>query len=372
LKLKMPALTINLKRQNNEPWGFNLSGGKDQGSPITISEIKTGSPAEKQGLKVRDTVVKINQDKAGSALTAADAEEIVKRSENLVLLIERMEAVVEDPRYEGLDEIDRAKVGNNDVSKPTLRRDWNCPWVKRDGKGLKKVVRNINGTEPAPAPVKTSQHHFYSEPQSILAPEGPPIDVEELERAIAEKMLQEEMARNPEAAVARQQQVQAESAPDNCDPEGPALSPPLQNGLEDEEDLSCPPDLEEVSQKCDVPDLEETCERGEEEEAAAIRAGVEAVPSAASFSDNVVQALTQAIKESMQNYQDMGDNYEPSADELIDVLKNLENLAAVNPALYRAIVDQIKGLIVGVEVGLKFGKKQQQGNQKTVSFVKGK
>jgi len=377
LKLKMPALTINLKRQSNEPWGFNLSGGKDQGSPITISEIKTGSPAEKQGLKVRDTVVKINQDTAGSALTAADAEAIVKRSENLVLLIERMEAVVEDPRYEGLDEIDRAKVGNNDVSKPTLRRDWNCPWVKRDGKGLKKVVRNINGTEPAPAPVKTSQHHFYSEPQSILAPEGPPIDVEELERAIAEKMLQEEMARNPEAAVARQQQVQipTESAPDNCDPEavGPALSPPLQNvsGLEDEEDLSCPPDLEEVSQKCDVPDLEETCERGEEEEAA-IRAGVEAVPSAASFSDNVVQALTQAIKESMQNYQDMGDNYEPSADELIDVLKNLENLAAVNPALYRAIVDQIKGLIVGVEVGLKFGKKQQQGNQKTVSFVKGK
>merc|ERR1719228_3146690 len=115
-------------------------------------------------------------------------------------------------------------------------------------------------------------------------------------------MLQEEMARNPEAAVARQQHVQipTESAPDNCDPEGPALSPQLQNGLEDEEDLSCPPDLEEVSQKCDVPDLEETCERGEEEEAA-IRAGVEAVPSAASFSDNVVQALTQAIKESMQN-----------------------------------------------------------------------
>ena len=25
------------------------------------------------------------------------------------------------------------------------------------------------------------------------------------------------------------------------------------SGLEDEEDLSCPPDLEEVSQKCDVP-----------------------------------------------------------------------------------------------------------------------
>jgi len=44
----------------------------------------------------------------------------------------------------------------------------------------------------------------------------------------------------------------------------------------------------------------------------------------------------------MQSYEDMGENYEPSADELIDVLKNLENLAAINPALYRAIVDQIK------------------------------
>jgi hypothetical protein len=35
--------------------------------------------------------------------------------------------------------------------------------------------------------------------------------------------------------------------------------------------------------------------------------------------------------------------YEPSADELIDVLKNLENLAAANPGLYRTIVQQIKG-----------------------------
>merc|ERR1719210_2472933 len=35
--------------------------------------------------------------------------------------------------------------------------------------------------------------------------------------------------------------------------------------------------------------------------------------------------------------------YEPSADELIDVLKNLENLAALNPGLYRTIVEQIKG-----------------------------
>jgi hypothetical protein len=46
----------------------------------------------------------------------------------------------------------------------------------------------------------------------------------------------------------------------------------------------------------------------------------------------------------MEQYQTSSEGFEPSADELIDVLKNLENLAAANPALYRAIVDQIKGI----------------------------
>jgi hypothetical protein len=57
---------------------------------------------------------------------------------------------------------------------------------------------------------------------------------------------------------------------------------------------------------------------------------------------DLVRNLAIAIKASMENYQGSGGTYEPSADELIDVLKNLENLAAQNPALYRAIVDQIK------------------------------
>ena len=46
------------------------------------------------------------------------------------------------------------------------------------------------------------------------------------------------------------------------------------------------------------------------------------------------------------------EGYEPSADELIDVLKNLENLAAGNPSLYRSIVDQIKGRILCVKTFL--------------------
>merc|ERR1719233_1785469 len=52
------------------------------------------------------------------------------------------------------------------------------------------------------------------------------------------------------------------------------------------------------------------------------------------------------VQQGFQLGGDMGqfgnEGYEPSADELIDVLKNLENLAAGNPSLYRSIVDQIK------------------------------
>ena len=54
----------------------------------------------------------------------------------------------------------------------------------------------------------------------------------------------------------------------------------------------------------------------------------------------------------VQQVADMGqfgdEGYEPSADELIDVLKNLENLAAANPGLYRTIVEQIKGMKVKI------------------------
>jgi len=341
------VVTVQLKRESGaEQWGFNLSGGKDEG-PLTISEIKTGSIAEKLGLKVRDIVVKIN-DESTSGMASQEAEAIVVKGENqFVMIIERSEALVEDPRYEGLDEIDRAKVGNNDVSKPTLRRDWNCPWVKRDGKGLKKVVR---GTDPTPAPVKTSQHHFYSEPHSILAPEGPPIDVAELERAIAEKIREDEIARGKVASPPaqqlqqQQQQLQPQQQPQQEEvqapaaPAEPAFSPQPHHernvsGVEDEEDFSCPPDLEEVSESVQAqPELDN--------DVAAAAAATVGAP--VTFNQNIVRELTLAIKESMQNYQDMGDNYEPSADELIDVLKNLENLAAINPALYRAIVDQIK------------------------------
>merc|ERR1719183_1439292 len=63
-----------------------------------------------------------------------------------------------------------------------------------------------------------------------------------------------------------------------------------------------------------------------------------------------------AVVNAMPQFQHEAD-YEPSADELIDVLKNLENLAADNPQLYRSIVDQIKG------TGHAYQEVQQNGQQ---------
>merc|ERR1712013_857775 len=72
------------------------------------------------------------------------------------------------------------------------------------------------------------------------------------------------------------------------------------------------------------------------------------------------------VQQGFQLGGDMGqfgnEGYEPSADELIDVLKNLENLAAGNPSLYRSIVDQIKG---STQQGFE---QTQQHYQETAQF----
>merc|ERR1719400_122857 len=68
------------------------------------------------------------------------------------------------------------------LEKPHNRKDWNCPWVKKDGSGLKQAVRYV---EQPLTSAKTSHQHFYSEPRSILATEKE-LSREELEALIRE------------------------------------------------------------------------------------------------------------------------------------------------------------------------------------------
>merc|ERR1719391_1519229 len=186
----------------------------------------------------------------------------------------------------------------NDVSKKAnLQKDWNCPWVSKDGSRLKQAIRYVD--EPV-AQASTSHQHYYSQPGSILAPE-PQISKEQLEALIREHGQDS----RPESRA----QQQAPS------------SKHVYHEEQHEETLR-----QEMSSQCEYDEEEDS------------QAPLELEP--------INLGYEQFQQQSMGGFgQETG--YEPSADELIDVLKNLENLAAADPQLYRTIVDQIKGGAMG-------------------------
>merc|ERR1719244_716446 len=210
------------------------------------------------------------------------------------------------------------------LEKPHQRKDWNCPWVKKDGSGLKQAIRYVD--QPLTS-AKTSRQHFYSEPRSILAAEKE-LTREELEALIAEHGQES----RPESRLSQgsrpasrveskqvetryqQQQVESETSLEQQQEKHNIESvQTVQNSYEEQQRVSF---------------ANETYTREREE-------------------DSQAPPDLEPVEVQQQNFSDMaqfGDGaYEPSADELIDVLKNLENLAALNPGLYRTIVEQIKG-----------------------------
>merc|ERR1719382_1067417 len=189
-------------------------------------------------------------------------------------------------------------MGNNDVSKKAnLQKDWNCPWVSKDGSRLKQAIRYVD--EPV-AQASTSHHHYYSHPGSILAPE-PQISKEQLEALIREHGQDS----RPESRAQQQTSSSKHVYHEEQHEETLRQEMSSQYCHEREEDSQAPPELEPIN-----------------------------------------LGYEQFQQQSMGGFgQDSG--YEPSADELIEVLKNLENLAAADPQLYRTIVDQIKGGAMG-------------------------
>merc|ERR1719427_1513255 len=217
--------------------------------------------------------------------------------------------------------------------KPHMRKDWNCPWVRKDGSGLKQAVRYID--EPS-APAKTSQHHYYSEPRSILAPD------KELSREELEALIREHGGESRPDSRMSQGSRPASSA---ARTQGGDLREQQQQQQEYREEYQ--QEYREVRQEHQehrvnfaVEERETYSGREREEES-------QAPPDL----EPVVNAMPQFQHEA---------GYEPSADELIDVLKNLENLAADNPQLYRSIVDQIKGTGHGYQEVEQNGQQQYE------------
>merc|ERR1719270_2513173 len=344
----------------------------DYGQPLTISQVSVDSLAADVGLKPNDFLNSI-AGKEVFGMTHDEAEKAIMQAGNKFnMVIEREQAGGRKISFEnsattfalklsksggGIENIekrDEAFISNVPISeetpmlvdgsvnfkkyekksadisasktleKPHQRKDWNCPWVKKDGSGLKQAVRYVD--QPL-VNAKTSRNHFYSEPKSILAPEKE-LTREELEALIAEHGQESRPesrvsgagGSRPGSRAARTQMDSAQS---------------YQQQQQYEEQMSVQQQQQQQFQQQSYEEhqrvsfAEETYSRDREQES-------QAPPDL-----EVIEVQPQ------QHFEDMGpmggSGYEPSADELIDVLKNLENLAALNPGLYRTIVEQIQG-----------------------------
>jgi len=334
-------IDVHLNRENSsEPWGFRLSGGKDQGQPLQISQVVKDSLTQKAGLLPNDFLISVAGVEVYEMTHDQAERSIQKAGDRFTMVIERVSESTRKISFEksatqfalrlgaGTPEVVReaeAFVSNvpftaetpsmagvnfkkyektpadisashtlEDVSKKAnLQKDWNCPWVSKDGSRLKQAIRYVD--EPV-AQASTSHHHYYSHPGSILAPE-PQISKEQLEALIREHGQDS----RPESRA--QQQTSSSKHVYHEEQHEETLRQEMSSshyGHEREEDSQAPPELEPIN-----------------------------------------LGYEQFQQQSMGGFgQEAG--YEPSADELIDVLKNLENLAAADPQLYRTIVDQIK------------------------------
>ena len=112
-------VTVQLTREHDkEQWGFQISGGKDQNSMLVISEVQInsralsldrkyeriiksvhlhyhylqivpGSIAERLGIRVRDMIIKINNEPSAD-ITNSDAVALVtKGANNFALTLQR-------------------------------------------------------------------------------------------------------------------------------------------------------------------------------------------------------------------------------------------------------------------------------------------
>jgi len=411
-------IDVTLTRgEGEEVWGFSLAGGKDFGQPLSISQVIDGSLSAKLGLENQDLVVEIagqeteemTNDQAERAIQDAGnmfnmviaretdrdrkisfeksaasfslklgggGPEVEKECEAFisnVAVTEDTPALLEAPEPQdsvNLKKPEKPAVDMSkstkpkDTSKPHMRRDWNTPWVRKDGMGLKQAIRAIDGPT---CPVKTSLQHFYSEPRSILTPE-PTLTQEELQKVIAEhgcdspsKMF----VQDTEHSISRSRPHSRQDVVDNNvlqrQDSGKVDFAQFNGESQHSESHSVTAQSTEIrTESIRRINEEESYGREREEDS-------QAPPPLETVEQNIQQSRESGYIEEngMGVYDDEG--YEPSADELIDVLKNLENLAAANPALYKAIVEQIK-----VNTGKAYEGDRRSPDQGNISNNSGK
>jgi len=365
-----------------EPWGFRLAGGKDYGQPLSISQVSKDSLASKVGLSANDFLISI-AGKEVFEMTHEQAEKTILEAGNkFSMVIERIDETGRKISFEksattfqlklkgsggvaGVQKKDEAFISNVPITEDTpmlidgsvnfkkfekkmadlsasktledvranQKKDWNTPWVKKDGSGLKQAMRYVD--EPN-SRARTSCKHYYSEPKSILG-DGKELTREELEAIIKEHGQESRPESRMSQGSRPQSRTQKQQMSGEMYQEEATMEMQEQQMRMEEHQIQMEREekslvhREHKEQRVNfVADEQDTYFREREEDSQA-PPDLEPVEVQQGFQ----------LGGSMGQFGDEG--YEPSADELIDVLKNLENLAAGNPSLYRSIVDQIKG-----------------------------
>ncbi|XP_037340789.2 whirlin isoform X2 [Pungitius pungitius] len=78
---------VTMKRhKSNEGLGFSIRGGSEHGVGIYVSLVEPGSLAEKEGLRIGDQIMKVN-DKVFENVTHAEAVKVLKGSKKLCLSV---------------------------------------------------------------------------------------------------------------------------------------------------------------------------------------------------------------------------------------------------------------------------------------------
>ncbi|XP_051534200.1 whirlin isoform X2 [Myxocyprinus asiaticus] len=78
---------VTLKRhKSNEGLGFSIRGGSEHGVGIYVSLVEPGSLAEKEGLRIGDQILKVN-DKVFDRVTHAEAVKVLKGSKKLSMAV---------------------------------------------------------------------------------------------------------------------------------------------------------------------------------------------------------------------------------------------------------------------------------------------
>ncbi|XP_015370062.1 PREDICTED: membrane-associated guanylate kinase, WW and PDZ domain-containing protein 3-like [Diuraphis noxia] len=76
---------IELRRYDDTPWGFRLTGGHDFGIPLTVVRVTGGSLAEEAGMNVGDMIIEINGDNTAQ-ITHSEAQQCILEAGNSITL----------------------------------------------------------------------------------------------------------------------------------------------------------------------------------------------------------------------------------------------------------------------------------------------